>query len=49
VYDGSGPLASDRASRVADLDSSASKQGNAIAGFEASAGAAAPLFRSPLE
>lgn len=37
LYKGSGPLDRERASRVADLDSRASRQGNDIAGFEASA------------
>jgi hypothetical protein len=47
VYEGSGPLERDRASRVAVLDSNASRQGKAIAGFEASAKLAAELFRAP--
>jgi hypothetical protein len=47
VYEGSGPLDRERASRVADLVSSASRQGNAIAGFEASARLGAVLFLGP--
>jgi hypothetical protein len=47
VYEGSGPLDRDRASRVAVLDSRASRQGKAIAGFEASARLAAELLRAP--
>ncbi len=48
MYEGSGPLDRERASRVADLVSSASRQGNDIAGFEASARPAAALFLCPL-
>lgn len=44
MYEGSGPLESDRASSLADFDSSASRHGNAIAGFEASARLAAEAF-----
>jgi CHAT domain-containing protein len=47
VYEGSGPLDRDRASRVAVFDSNASRQGKAIAGFEASAKLAAELLRAP--
>lgn len=47
MYDGSGPLESERASRVADLDSIASRHGNAIAGLEDSACAATVAFREP--
>ena len=45
MYEGSGPLESDRASRVADLVSRASRHGKAIAGLEASARPAAVTFR----